>query len=281
MLGRSLMLSIKKIETQQDLSHLKAQYFASSISALDGMWHFGFVPMAEHFGFYEEEVLTGFCCINDEGYILQFYLAPQSNTSIRELFRLIVEQNSKVIQTHKGDIKGAFVSTAETAYLALCLDNAVSFKNNALMYQQGARQQGEVNIQMQRATCAQIKQFVHFAAANIGAPEAWLTTYFTNLITRKELFGLWEGDTLLASGECRLFDEYQTDYADLGMIVAQSERGKGLATQVLKYLVKHAETKGLRAICSTEMDNIAAQKAIVRAGFSASHRIVQFEFESQ
>ncbi|WP_272873082.1 GNAT family N-acetyltransferase, partial [Vibrio anguillarum] len=82
-----------------------------------------------------------------------------------------------------------------------------------------------------------MEQFVEFAATTIGAPEQWLTGYFGNLIDRKELFGYWSENELIATGECRLSDEYQTEYADLGMIVAQSQRGKGIATQLLKWLV--------------------------------------------
>ena len=125
----------------------------------------------------------------------------------------------------------------------------------------------------------QLNIFVDFAADNIGAPKEWLNYYFGNLIARKELWGYWENDTLLASGECRFFDEYQTDYAELGMIVAQSQRGRGLATQVLQSLSNYAKDKGLLPICSTESTNIAAQKAITKVGLVPSNKIVQFEFD--
>lgn len=75
-----------------------------------------------------------------------------------------------------------------------------------------------------------------------------------------------------------MFDEYQTEYADLGMIVAQSQRGKGIATQVLSWLIHSANGRGLSPICSTESGNLGAQKAIKRAGLMAQNRIVQIEF---
>jgi predicted acetyltransferase len=62
------------------------------------------------------------------------------------------------------------------------------------------------------------------------------------------------------------------------MVVAQSDRGRGIAKQVLSFLAKHASSKGLKSICSTESSNIGAQKAISRVGFVPHHRIVQFEF---
>lgn len=75
-----------------------------------------------------------------------------------------------------------------------------------------------------------------------------------------------------------MFDEYQTEYADLGMIVAQSQRGKGIATQVLNRLVNSANERGLTPICSTESSNLGAQKAIKRAGLTSQNRIIQIEF---
>lgn len=270
------MITIKKVDNLSELNTVKAAYFAQSTAPLDGMWHFGFVPMAKHFGFYRDEVLLGFCCINEEGYLLQFYLEENSQTSAKALFTLIAQQNSKVI----GQVKGAFVSTAEPSYLSLCLDNSSTFKVNALMYQQKAELDNTQSdsIEMEPASEQALTQFVQFAVANIGAPEAWLTGYYHNLIKRQELFGYWHEGELLAVGECRLFDQYQTKYADLGMIVAQSVRGQGIAIKVLNYLKKKASKQGLQAICSTESSNVAAQKSIAQAGFVSVNRIVQFEF---
>lgn len=271
------MLEIKNIESLGDISKLKKQYFSQSTAPLDGMWHFGFVPMSDHFGFYENSCLVGYCCINGEGYMLQFYLSPAAKTKATELFSFIAQQNSDVI----GDVNGAFVSTAESEYLSLCLDNSSSFKVNALMYQQNSLLKTETikPIGMKLAELDQLDKFVKFAAANIGAPEQWLSEYFGNLIERQELLGYWGNDKLLATGECRLFDEYQIEYADLGMIVAESERGKGIATLVLKNLINQATIKGLKPICSTESSNIGAQKAIARAGLVSSNRIIQFDFD--
>ncbi|CAM2969444.1 GNAT family N-acetyltransferase [Vibrio rarus] len=273
------MLEIKPIENLVEISTLKQAYFAQSRSPLDGMWHFGFVPMSTHFGFYEQENLVGYCCVNGEGYLLQFYLSGDAKTDAKELFTLIAEQNSSVI----GAVNGAFVSTAEPIYLSLSLDNSSAVTVNALMYKQAkTRKNGyKKELELKLAEPAQLDQFVEFAATAIGAPEQWLSGYFCNLIGRKELFGYWDEGELLATGECRLFDEYQTEYADLGMIVAQSQRGKGIATQVLNWLVNSANQRGLTPICSTENSNIGAQKAIKRAGLSSSNRIVQVEFNKK
>lgn len=268
------MLAIKEIKDLTQLDALKCQYLGTTTAALDGMWLCGFLPMATHYGFYENETLVGYCCINGDGYLLQFYLVPQSQLQASELFTLIVENNSAVI----GQVNGAFVSTAEPLYLSLCLDNYSKHQTNSLMYKRHITSEltHAEPIVMALATDAQLSDFVQFAMLAIGAPQDWLTGYYQNLISRQELLGYWENGKLLASGECRLFDNIQSEYADLGMIVAEAERGKGIATQVLNCLVTRAEAKNLTAMCSTEMTNIGAQKAIVKAGLRSSHRIVQF-----
>lgn len=173
------MLEIKPIETLGEINVLKRQYFEQSTAPLDGMWHFGFVPMSSHFGFYEGETLVGYCCINSDGYMLQFYLSNAAQTHAKELFTLIVEQNSSII----GVIKGAFVSTAEPYYLSLCLDNSSSFKVNALMYEQVAPIvfDDATALDLTLASQEQLSEFTDFAASNIGASAQWLSDYFTHL----------------------------------------------------------------------------------------------------
>ena len=82
---------------------------------------------------------------------------------------------------------------------------------------------------------------------------------------------------IVAAGEFRP-SALQAGVADVGMVVSAAERGRGLATAILKLLVRRAAELGLRAICSTEATNPAAQKAIERAGFTADHRLLDVRF---
>lgn len=270
-----LMLEIKKNTVTEQLSDLKQQYMELTTAPLDGMWLCGFVPMAKHFGFYEGDTLVGFCCINEEGYLLQFYLCSEFETQASPLLHSILTQND----SPTGKINGAFASTAEPLYLSICLDTFSTFKVSTLMYQLSNRPQKayklEPVLQMKVVTIEQLAEAVDFAKKALGAPEKWLTEYFTNLINRQELRGFWKKGQLLATGECRGFDDYQQEYADLGFIVDESQRGKGLGTQVLRHLICVAVKKGLQPICSTEKTNIGAQKAMSRAGLFASNRIIQ------
>ena len=62
------------------------------------------------------------------------------------------------------------------------------------------------------------------------------------------------------------------------MVVGKNHRRGGIATNILRALAGHAQSKGLTSICSTETGNVGAQKAISRAGFVSTHRILEITF---
>lgn len=272
------MIQIKKLESAEQLKKLKQQYINLTTAPLDGMWLCGFVMMANHFGFYEKDELVGFCCINDDGYLLQFYLRYENRDQTSLLFESILAYDHSCIKK----IKGAFVSTAEPYFLSLCFDSFPTFEVNALMYQldeksvEVQKQRSEIKLNIVKSE--QLNEAVNFAKDAIGAPKEWLNGYYGNLINRQELYGYWQKGRLLATGESRNFEDYQTEYGDVGFIVAESQRGKGLGTKVLQALIAITKAKGLKPICSTEKSNISAQKAISRVGFFAGNRIIQFDF---
>ena len=268
------MITIKEMTQQKELYQLKEAYFNDASAPLDGMWHFGFVPMSTHFGFYHYNELVGFCCINDDGYLLQFHMNKELLAHAEHLFLAIIQS-----QTSIGLIKGAFASTAEPHYFALCFDNLPDCKTNSLMYQHVKFLNGSDidDIDLNLADQGELESLVTYAINAIGAPKEWLTMYYANLIERKELWCFTKNDQIIATGECRFFDQFQSNYAELGVIVAAKHRGQGIATRVLDKLARHASSQGLHPICSTEKINIAAQKAIENAGFYAPHRIVKFD----
>lgn len=268
-------MQIRSIESMDQLTNLKTQYMQGTTAPLDGMWLNGFVPMADHFGIFDGDDLVGFFCVNSDGLLLQFFLNPRCTLQPANIIDSLLDAD----KTPAGKIHGAIASTAEPAYLSLCLDRFPKFRVHTLMYQYCSESQQGIAQDASELTVIstrQLNQAVEFAVAAIGASAEWLSGYYGNLIERQELFGTWDGDRLIATGESRRNDAYEVAVADVGMIVAESERGKGLATKILSQLVQINERQSVRSICSTEQSNAAAQKAILRAGFVANNRIIQF-----
>lgn len=103
----------------------------------------------------------------------------------------------------------------------------------------------------------------------MGASRWLLHGYLNNLIERQQIYGRWTDGRLISNGEWKAYDSYQTEYADVGMIVSEHPRNKGVATAILQELVIIDTRLGLKPICSTEKSNVGAQTAIARCGFVA------------
>lgn len=256
--------------TLANTASLKKAYLENLPSPKDGMWQ-SFAAMADHYIIKAERDIIGYFVMNSEQKLLEFFLHHDHDQ--QKVFSDILAEMK---------ISGAVTSTGEPSFQSLCLDHQKNVTVNAITYhvnESSSIQNPEFNDDTTFcvATTTQLETAVEFAHAAIGADRNWLSGYYADRIKRDELYGLWHDGKLIAAGECRLSDT-QKPYADLGMIVSQDHRGRGLATNILRALLVKCQKEGLKAICSTETENIAAQKAIVHAGFTSYNRIIMVEF---
>ncbi|MBK1789556.1 GNAT family N-acetyltransferase [Persicirhabdus sediminis] len=268
------MLTIQKLGSQDSLAPFKNQYLQETTAPLDGMWLDSFVADASFFGIHDQDQLVGYYCVNEDGYILQFYLQPDKHNQAHAIFATILNNEDRSLKR----VVGAYASTAEPNYLSTCLDHFTKFQPHTLMYQLGEHApEIKSPLTMVPLRSKDLAAAVDFAHQSIGANKIWLESYFDRLISRQELYGYWQNNELIATGECRAFDDHQSGYADLGLIIAENHRGEGLGTQVMCFLAATAKDKGLKPICSTEKAHFGAQRAISKAGFVAHNRIIKFD----
>ena len=236
------------------------------------MWQ-SFVAAADHYSILGGNKLVGYCVVNAENKLLQFSTDDIDNDS--GFFVLAVAELN---------VKGAVVATCEPSYLTLCRGHFNEPPAEiALMYHVDADRSGGPAVfpegsTFRPVTASELEASVEFGVAAIGGDPAWLREYFTERIHGEELFGLWQADALIATGECRP-SSLQSPYADVGMIVSPDQRGRGIATNILRWLIQQCRDRQLTAICSTESGNLASQKAIERSGFVNYHRILEFSNE--
>lgn len=246
-------------------------YLKTTTVPLDGMWEDAFFPVANHWALETEGTFQGYCAINGDGALLGFQVfQPQ-------LARKAFAECLKSLE-----ISHAYASTAEPLYLSLCLDHQKSVDLNALMYEDDGSEAPPADFP--GAFEFRIVTMDGFSAAmsfgyNAFGPERldWLKGYYTERIEKGELFGLWRGDAMVAAGELRVSPS-QDGIADVGMVVSPGVRNQGLATKILQQLRHDGRARRLRLVCSTEMGNEGAQKAIARAGFRSQHRILRVGF---
>lgn len=254
----------------ETLEPLRREHLEHVTAPLDGMWE-SFVEQGQHYAILNDGASVGYCVLNDQRQILQFHVLDESLAGTA--FETCRQQLNVV---------GAVAATCDPLFFAQAIDCQQAVHVNALMYQYDPSARVtplafDAAYSFKLATPMVLEHAIAFAESAIGAPKDWLTHYYSERIERGELWLLWSDDEILAAGECRI-SPHQNAVADVGMVVAEAARGKGLATCVLQALVGTALEAGHTPICSTEADNIGAQKAIERAGFISRHRIIEFDF---
>ncbi len=254
-----------------ELADWKMRYLQQVAAPLDGMWQ-TFVAMADHYSLSGGSQVAGYCVVNSEQQLLQFFVAD------RELAAGLFAQVLREL-----NVQGAVVATCEPQYLNLCTAHKASPPTEfSLMYHLDldravAPPAFPDGTELRPVSADQLETAVEFGVAAIGADAAWLAGYYAERIDGAELFGLWQAGELIATGESRP-SQIQPPVADVGMIVGPEHRGRGIATNILQWLIHDCRQRSLQPICSTETGNVAAQRAIERAGFTSYQRILQFCF---
>jgi len=80
---------------------VKAAYLNGATAPLDGVWLLGFVPLAKHFSFHINTKLAGYGCINDDGFLLQYYLRGDEIVEGSSLMSEIVAGSYKQLPTRQ------------------------------------------------------------------------------------------------------------------------------------------------------------------------------------
>lgn len=266
------MIEILEHTSPQDLADLRRDCLASYGAPQDGMWE-AFTAMSHHREILSARGRAGYFCVNEEGSLLQFYLAPPFENLATEIFSAIVSRD---------EVLGAMVSTADPLFLGLCLDRQEEVHVHTRLYQDHRR--GESRLEEGAETSFDVVEpgeLETIAALQRQSLDQdlgdWLVEYLENLIARGELYALRIGGEIVATGEARVSDT-QPPFADLGVITMRAHRRGGLASHVLVRLKQRCYDRELVPICSTTVDNVAAQRAIVTAGFVSRHRLLQVAF---
>lgn len=253
-----------------NIAEMEQTYLSDCAAPLDGMWQ-SFVEMAEVTEISQNQSPIGYAAINGDKELLRLHVAEQIDPT-PVLKSLIDKQN----------LVGAVVSTAEPRALACLLDVQATLSVSAIMYHMPSPQSDllaafPIGTELRPVDADALEQVADFGHRTLGASLDWLLSYFSGLIGRGELYALRRDNEILSTGECRR-NNRQPQVADVGMIVGKAHRRQGIATEMLKALAQKARDQKLAPICSTETDNLGAQKAITAAGFVSYHRILNVRF---
>lgn len=257
-----------KTDSIEKINSLRVELYSTFTSALDSMWESLYIANSQPYLIQNEDVVLGYCCIDENQSLLQLYLKKAYKHLARATVLAMVEQNL---------ITNAKLSAIEPVSFNACL--AVSTTNNedTICYEFSGHKENEVEISLVNAQAKDEETIKEFYKTQVGFEDTF--GYTQNLINRQELYIVKRGDVFVGTGECRLSDS-QPNVADVGVAVHTAHRRKGYAAQILQILAGKAQLAAREPICSTTVDNVGSQKAIVNAGFYPSHIIFNIQFKN-
>jgi GNAT superfamily N-acetyltransferase len=253
------------------LTELRRACLAAAAEPRDGMWE-TFGELSRHYELLWQSRSAGYCCVNDDGLLLELWITGPHEHLAEELFDAIVARD---------DVRGALVGTADPLFLSLCLDRQRELRVHTLLFRDGQSDHAVGEDSGDSFDLVRSEELADIAALQRESldrdPGDWLVGYVENLIARGELYALRQEGMVVATGEARISDT-QPPFVDLGVITMRSHRGRGLAQQVLLRLKALCYQRRLEPICSTTAENTPARRAIAGAGFVSRHRLLEVGF---
>lgn len=271
---RVSMIRFTRLDRFEIIQQLRSDYLHTLIAPMDGMWESVIISQATYWEIQDGERHAGHFCLDSNNYLLRFYLIKEHQAQAQEIFQ-------RIISTY--ELQYAITSTIEPLYFALCLDFQKRITPQSYLFRDQKRIKVSVDLLTHSFRKAEKKEFdalVRFYQENTEGPGEWIEPFLHKRLDREELFVSSSQSVLRATGEC-IPSQRQPPYADIGMVVARSYRGRGLGTSILIHLKEHCYEAGWKPICSCTVDNHASKKAIERAGFLSEQRMVKITFSRE
>ena len=257
------------IQNPVDINDMRQQLYKRFVAPIDGMWESLYIPSSTSHAIQHHNETIGYCCIDEDKSITQLFLSDGFSHFTKAAVSSLIAS---------GLATSAKLSSNEPISFNACLLHNQSVAENTLCYQyNGHSLVNTVSATIEPVSIGATAAIKSFLKEQVGFDDNF--GYTENLIERNELYSIEDNSGIVATGECRLSDT-QLKVADIGMIVHNAHRGKGLGAEVLHQLALKAQSMNRTPICSTTHDNIPSQKSIEKAGFHCSHITFNIDFIS-
>jgi len=260
-------MNFTKTDSTVTVSNLRSQLYQKLTAPIDAMWEQLYVASSQHYLIENNNEIQGYCCVNDEGCLLQMFLVEEYSSKMEKVIAALID--SKLITS-------ASLSSIEPISFNTCLALSKSIKANTFCFEHvNIPIETDSRLDVALVTTADIPAVKAFLKGQVGMDDTF--GYTENLVSRKEIFLVKESDQIIATSERRMSDS-QPGIADLGIIVNKDFQGKGIATQVMQMQVNRVLKANRKPICSTTVDNVASRKAIEKSGFYCTNIIFDMSF---
>jgi len=268
------MMRFIQLDRSEVIQQVRSEYLETLLAPMDGMGEGRIMSQATFWAIHDQERYAGHFCLDSSKYLLRFHLTNAYQAQAQEIFQ-------RILSTY--ELQHAITSTLEPLYFALCLDFQKHITPQSYLFRDHEHLPFPTDLlthSFRKVEKSEFDTLVRFYRENTEGPGEWIEPFLHEHIEREEIFVCFSENALVATGEC-IPSHSQTPYADLGMVVAQAYRGRGLGRFVLLHLKEYCYNVGWKPICSCAVDNHASKKAIERAGFLSEHRMVKVTFSPE
>lgn len=260
------MIKIKNVVSKEKREILRANYSNTLTAPIDGYWEKVVIANSTCYEISYNNKDVGYFSVNSHKTLVEFYIFKEYYMYSQEIFDYIIKSYM---------VEAAGVSTKQSEFLSLCLDFQKSVYVLSYLFNDAENKKYELdcyeNLSFRLAKKSDIQ-----AINNKCEPRS--EEYYEELIENDQLFVLYEGDILLGIGEFRISKTHHGQYGDIGMVVAEEHRRKGVGTYIIIQLKEHCYRNNLKPMASCDSKNFASMKTLIKAGFISEHRIIYVRF---
>jgi RimJ/RimL family protein N-acetyltransferase len=249
--------SLSEIQAQREI-YMHELPYSQELNTEENVWE------CQHFKIHYDSTWIGYACISSNKTLWQFYLMKSAGIHAQEIFRTLIDQ---------GYIKAAECISFDHLLMSLCMD----FHQTACCSAYVFRDDSDANYPFSSIGHIHLRQA---KKEDFDILSEISGDFFYNLedhIQKKEVVMFYSDDELLGAGTCKkIFSSL--NYYDIGMVVADKHRNKGIGTLIVTQMKKYCYDHDLIPVCGCWYPNLASKRTLEKAGFIAKHRVIRFEF---
>lgn len=217
-----------------------------------------------------DSIWVGYFCVDSKKNLWEFYLIRNAAIHSQEIFKFLIDMSY---------INSAECITYDHMLMSLCFDFQKKSSCSAYVFRDNIEVNYSLNmydnISMRLATAEDFNSLVEINKI----AEGW-NDFFSDLdkqIRMKEVFVFYSDNELLGAGTCKKTWQCR-NYYDIGMVVANKYRNKGIGTYIILKLKEYCYSNNQIPVCGCWYPNYPSKKTLEKAGFIANHRVIRFEF---
>jgi GNAT superfamily N-acetyltransferase len=249
--------SLAEIQEQREY-YMKELPYSQELNTEEHVWE------CQYYKIKMNSAWVGYFCVNSNKILWQFYLLKNVQIYSQEIFKFLIDMNY---------IVAAECISYDYLLMSLCFDFHKKATCSAYVFRD------VIDVKYSLRSVKNIS-FRFASKEDFDCLSEIGGDFFYNLkehIRKKEVFIFYSDNELLGAGTCKKI-YHSLNYYDIGMVVAEKHRNKGIGTFIIIKLKEYCYDNNLIPVCGCWYPNYASKKTLEKAGFITKHRVIRFEF---